>query len=275
MGFKFAEEFTSGRILPGSPQGVFHDGAYLHPGSESKEPGGTTKAVVILTDAFGLDLQNCKIIADQLSQRLDCDVWVPDLFDGDPPIPSRYVNLKPRPGAKKTVAMRLRLILPMTWLVLHVVLKAYKGIPEKVDPRVHLFLKKLKAEKGYDKIGAVGYGAPGGPAALRLASTSFIDTAVINNTALSNPKDFRSIQVPTSWICASGFETKQESLRKQAETVLASREGKSESIDYEFREYPGLVHTFAIAPRLDVPDSRSAFGEAFEQTVGWLQKTLI
>ena len=41
-----------------------------------------SRAIVVLTDIFGLPLQNCKIIADALSERVGCDVWVPDLFEG-------------------------------------------------------------------------------------------------------------------------------------------------------------------------------------------------
>lgn len=52
------------------------DGNYFHEGSDK------SRAVLVLTDVFGLAKINCKIIADQLSKTLDCDVWVPDLFAG-------------------------------------------------------------------------------------------------------------------------------------------------------------------------------------------------
>ena len=41
-----------------------------------------TFGVIFLSDAFGLELVNSKLIADKIAKVLACDVWVPDLFDG-------------------------------------------------------------------------------------------------------------------------------------------------------------------------------------------------
>ena len=41
-----------------------------------------TRAIIFLTDIFGLPLVNCKIMADRLADEVGCDVWVPDLFEG-------------------------------------------------------------------------------------------------------------------------------------------------------------------------------------------------
>lgn len=67
-----------GAILPGEPSGTMVKDAYFAAGPE----GNTSRAVVLLTDIFGLPLVNSKIIADNISKRLGCDVWVPDLFNG-------------------------------------------------------------------------------------------------------------------------------------------------------------------------------------------------
>lgn len=70
---------TQGYILPGEPSGIMIDGDYYR-----AAPSGSSKsfAVVVLTDIFGLPLKNPQLIADELSQRLGCDAWVPDVFDG-------------------------------------------------------------------------------------------------------------------------------------------------------------------------------------------------
>ena len=52
--------------------------AYFHAGPE----GSSKRAIFLLTDIFGLPLKNSKLIADEISKRLQCDVWVPDLFAG-------------------------------------------------------------------------------------------------------------------------------------------------------------------------------------------------
>ncbi len=68
-----------GIALTGNTVGsISTNGAYFSPA-----PSGTSKvAVVLLTDIFGLHLNNPKVIADLFAKELDCDVWVPDLFNG-------------------------------------------------------------------------------------------------------------------------------------------------------------------------------------------------
>ena len=82
------EHCTQGYVLPGEPEGTIVNGAYFHAAPAAADPSASpTSAVVLLTDIFGLDLKNSKIIADKLSNELGCDVWVPDLFA---PGTSRY-----------------------------------------------------------------------------------------------------------------------------------------------------------------------------------------
>lgn len=72
---------TKGCVLPGEPVGSIlpeFDGAYFTPGPE----GSTKRAIVLLSDAFGLPLVNNKLIADHFAKSLSCDVWTPDLFAG-------------------------------------------------------------------------------------------------------------------------------------------------------------------------------------------------
>ena len=72
----FCEHCKAGHILPGEPKGSFHGSAYFMSGQDN------TRAIVLLTDAFGLPLKNSKILADQLVDQVGCDVWVPDMFNG-------------------------------------------------------------------------------------------------------------------------------------------------------------------------------------------------
>ncbi len=71
---------VTGSKLAGTPKGaISKDGSYF-----AAAPGGSEskRAVVFLTDGFGLGLDNCKIMADYFSEQLECDVWVPDIFKG-------------------------------------------------------------------------------------------------------------------------------------------------------------------------------------------------
>lgn len=79
---------AEGAFLPGEPTGTINSdfqGAYYAPGPLSGDDGtsaSSKRAVILLTDAFGLPLKNCKIMADDLAKRLGCDVWIPDYFAG-------------------------------------------------------------------------------------------------------------------------------------------------------------------------------------------------
>jgi hypothetical protein len=81
---------TTGVKLSGTPKGVMRDdGSYFAaapPAQEGSSPdtGASPKrAVVLLTDAFGLGLDNPKIMADYFSEQLQCDAWIPDIFNSN------------------------------------------------------------------------------------------------------------------------------------------------------------------------------------------------
>ena len=76
---------VEGAFLPGEPTGTINSdfqGAYYAPGPLSDGTSTSKRAVLLLTDAYGLPLKNCKIMADYLAKRLECDVWIPDYFAG-------------------------------------------------------------------------------------------------------------------------------------------------------------------------------------------------
>ena len=77
---------SNGGYLPGEPTGTFStQGAYFAPAPVAPGTEGplvSKRAVLLLTDVFGLPLKNSKIVADNLAKRLNCDVWIPDYFEG-------------------------------------------------------------------------------------------------------------------------------------------------------------------------------------------------
>lgn len=55
--------------------------AYLtSSGDANARQGG--RAIILLSDGFGLPLVNSHLLADKFSKELSCDVWIPDLFNG-------------------------------------------------------------------------------------------------------------------------------------------------------------------------------------------------
>lgn len=52
------------------------DGAYFHP-RPADATAPPTSAVLLLTDVFGLNLNNPKVMADEMSKTVGVDVYVP------------------------------------------------------------------------------------------------------------------------------------------------------------------------------------------------------
>ena len=83
------ENCVKGNVLPGTPTGsITHVNKYpsdVYLASRATKPAadGKKKAIVFLTDIFGLPLVNCKIMADGLNEKVGVDVYVPDLFNGE------------------------------------------------------------------------------------------------------------------------------------------------------------------------------------------------
>jgi len=69
-----------GFVLPGEPKGSMIGPDYFTPAPNDAER--QAKAIILLTDIFGLPLPNPRIVADHLAEHVGVDVWVPDFFNG-------------------------------------------------------------------------------------------------------------------------------------------------------------------------------------------------
>jgi hypothetical protein len=182
-----------GFVLPGEPKGsiVGQDYSTAAPSDATQR----TKAIILLTDIFGLPLPNPRIVADHLAEHVGVDVWIPDFFNG---APSHYyrclwladIQTPLRSGKPPFDVNKLEPLMPdragVKISLRDVALFIVKGLPSLprfflnrpsvVDPRVHKasvpspyalfrrtraliiqFVKKIKSEKGYERIGAVGF----------------------------------------------------------------------------------------------------------------------
>ena len=81
-----------GFVLPGEPKGTLVGQDYFT--AAPNDSTQQTKAIVLLTDIFGLPLPNPRIVADQLAEEVGVDVWVPDFFDGASHIAISYSLLR-------------------------------------------------------------------------------------------------------------------------------------------------------------------------------------
>jgi len=257
------ENCTKGFRLDGEPTGTMQpDGSYL---AAASADGRTEVAIVLLTDVFGLPLKNCKIMADNFAKELAVDVWIPDLFNGNPPVKEADLApfILPVPGMKLSLLTRARFFLGMIGK-----LPALIGLrPSVILGRVGPFVENLKKTHGYKKLGAVGYCLGGGIAA---RGAYLFDSIVVAHPS-GIPKDvLQAIKVPSSWVCAEEDMAFSNENRELAQSILTAQK----DIPCEFKVWEGTTHGFAARPALEYPKVKEGFEGGFQQSIDWFRKTL-
>ncbi|KAJ7134587.1 dienelactone hydrolase endo-1-3,1,4-beta-D-glucanase [Mycena epipterygia] len=256
-----------GSVLEGEPTGVISEveGAYFVTGGTSE------RAIILLTDIFGLPLKNSKILADNFAHTLKCDVWVPDIFAGRPPVTEAQMKALPdRAGVKMGFFDYLQLI----FTVLPSLPALIRNRPSVAASRVTSFVKKVQETKKYEKLGTIGY-CFGGGVAMRLgATTDLFSSIILVHPSPPSDAEVKAIKAPTAWSCAEDDMALKPARLEQLEAIYAERKDKDNFVDYEFKVYKDTAHGFGARPNLAYPDVKEGFENAFQQAVDWFNKTI-
>ncbi|KZO96043.1 dienelactone hydrolase endo-1,3,1,4-beta-D-glucanase [Calocera viscosa TUFC12733] len=276
MSAPICENCTKGTKLPGTPEGsmlkIAGIDTYLATPPEPVKPENEHKAVVIFTDVLGLPLGNSQIIADGFAKHLGLPVYVPDMFNGTPPItPEQMTSVdhfeigKPRPFWKK---LRFYALLPR--VLPNIIIS---NSPGKVSARMETWVEGVRKEKGVERLGAVGH-CYGGIVVTRLAAKSgTIQVGVIAHPGPIKQAEIDKIDFPVAFATCEEDDSFPQPYAKEVETSFEKREEKSK-VPYEFVYYPGTMHGFAARPALDIPVVKEAFEKVTEQTWRWFEKYL-
>lgn len=240
--------------------GVKHDGEAS--GSSIKigsidayvaEPKGNTvhkdTAILFLSDVIGI-WQNSQLLADQFAANGYYTV-VPDLFNGDP------IALNRPEGFDL-----------MSWLT-----KGSNGKNphtfEAVDPIVEAGLKFLQ-EKGYKKIGSVGYCFGAKYVVRYMPKGKGIDVGFIAHPSFVEESELAAIDGPLSIAAAETDQIFPAEKRHKSETILVETKQP-----YQINLYSGVAHGFSV--RCDVKNKveKYAMEQAFLQAVTWFDEHLI
>ncbi|KAH8796014.1 dienelactone hydrolase endo-1,3,1,4-beta-D-glucanase [Flagelloscypha sp. PMI_526] len=225
-----------GEILEGEPQGTIRsDGSYFAAASDPSV--NAKKAVVLVTDAFGLGIPNPKIMADEFAKKMNVDVYVPDLFQGNPIMKPGSLKLADRAGYKRGWWEWVTFIFGMIRLLPRLI----PHRPGKATPRVKTWLEKLREEKGYTRIGGVGY-CYGGILVVQLGQPGFFDSVVCAHPGPFSNEDVQRLASPTVFLAAEDDESFTKKRRTEVESLLASRKGKDGAIEYEFNVYEVMAY---------------------------------
>ncbi|KAF7288579.1 DLH domain-containing protein [Mycena chlorophos] len=260
----------TGEVLAGEPTGSVTDldGSvyYFAPGPDG---ASNKRAIILLTDVFGLPLKNSKLLADSFAQCLKCDVYVPDLFEGKPPVTEAQMSFLPD---KAGVKLGFGTILKILWKVGPSLPSILRKRPAVGSVHALTFAQKLQASKHYEKLGAVGY-CYGGGVALILGSDhpDLFNSIVLAHPSPPTDAQILAITAPVSWALSEDDMGIKPPRIEQIKSLYNTRETK---VDWEVNVYPGTAHGFAARPAMHIPEVKDGFEKAFQQTVEWFNKTI-
>ncbi|TBU38859.1 alpha/beta-hydrolase [Dichomitus squalens] len=209
------------------------------------------KAILFLTDVFGLPLPNNKLLADDYA-RNGFKVYAPDLF-GDDAVPPDALN----PGSSFDL---------MGWLEKH-------SVDSKL-PIIRQLIAALKTQ-GITKFAAIGFCYGGRPAFI-LGFTNEIDVVAVSHPSLLQiPVDLERYAAHSKaplLINACEFDPQfPRSAGQNADELFG---GGKFAPGYEHTYWEGCTHGFAVRGDLSDPKVKAGREGAFKATVEFLIKYL-
>ncbi|RYP19067.1 hypothetical protein DL765_003563 [Monosporascus sp. GIB2] len=234
----YGNSFTNGSIIrhDGPPVGKeeVHNGFNMYITGEKSDT-----AVVYLTDVFGIQLLENKLLADSFG-RAGYLTIAPDLFGGKP----APVDLND-PNFNITEFMRLH-------------------NPETTDPIIAATIDYVRNEVGASKVAVTGYCFGGRYSARFLAEGKGADVGFAAHPSLLGDSEIAAITGPMSIAVAATDELLPPERRFEMEAVLFTT-----GVGYSVTLYGGTGHGFAV--RANISDPKQKFGkeQAFFQAVTW------
>jgi dienelactone hydrolase len=208
----------------------------------AQPPEGTTvkagKAVLYLTDVFGIQLAENKLLADSFARAGYLTV-APDMFNGTPA--PTDINV-PSFNTSQFLAQHDALA---------------------TDPIVAAAVALLRGTFGIKRIGSTGY-CYGGRYSFRAAGGNGTDVAFAAHPSLLGDDEIAAVKGPAS-VAAAETDSMMAPQRRLEIQALLQKTG----LPYSFAMYGGTSHGFGV--RANVSDPKQKFGkeEAFFQAVRW------
>ncbi|KAI5366263.1 Putative dienelactone hydrolase, alpha/Beta hydrolase [Septoria linicola] len=205
----------------------------------------SSAAILYLTDIFGVQLVNNRLLADALA-KAGYLVVIPDLFRGDP-VPANALS-DPNSGFNMTA-----------WRARH---------PQaQVEEIIASAINSTRNELGATKLGAVGYCFGGKYVARFLAEGKGLDAGFTAHPSNTLANEWESIAAPISIAFGELDASSTPENRTNIETIFS--EGNK---TFQTALYAQAEHGFAV--RTNLTDKRKAFAQesAYLQAVRWFDQ---
>ncbi|KAI5850622.1 Alpha/Beta hydrolase protein [Tricharina praecox] len=240
--------------------------------------------IVIISDMFGWQLPNTRLLADRIRRETGATVYVPDFLAGDS-VPTEHLELvgepEGEPGFMEKAKWNFRRVQAFgPWLVRH---------RDAVSlPIVTAFFEALYKEDRTRTVMVAGY-SWGGRYALLLTHRNqwmmsngggyreggFVNAAfVAHPTLLSVPSDITAIARPTSLALGDCDEVMGIKTVEQIQKLLEGKAASPEEVQTEVHVYEGALHGFAVRADLGKVMDKEHYEGAAKQAVEWFKKFL-
>lgn len=212
----------------------------------SYPPGSNTssKAILFITDIFGVPLLENKLLADSLAAN-DYMVVMPDLFAGD------AISVEEQEAGLNLTE----------WRQLH-------PTPE-IDRIVTTTISYMRDELNVDKIGGVGYCFGGKYVPRFLTMDGGIDIGFIAHPSGLTEPEISAIRKPLSIAAGTLDASFNATAKGRAESIL-----NTGNITFQSNLYARAPHGFAVRVNQSIPQQAYAKQASFVQAVTWFDAWL-
>jgi len=213
----------------------------------SRPPKSPTpaKAIIYLTDIFGVPLPQNKLLADSLAAN-NFVVVMPDLFAGD------AISVEEQEAGLNLTE----------WLTLHP--------PTEIDRIIKSTIQYVKGELGFERVGGVGY-CFGGKYVPRwlTGDAEGIDIGFIAHPSNLNEGEISGVKNGLSIAAGTLDRSFNSTAKAKAESILLQN-----NVTFQSNLYSGAPHGFAVRINESIPQQAYAKQASFVQAVTWLDTWL-
>lgn len=266
MSADHCNECVTGYFDEGKPTGqdILLDGVI--PCYVAKASVESDKAIILITDIFGFEIVNIRLMADKIAAR-GLTVYVPDLHSGKSLGHEIYVSVTGTPDAgicgQVLDGVRFFASLPslISWMGQH-------GEKETIPilDRVISAINKL----GFTKLGTQGFCWGGKYSVMMGAGDKFKAIVAAHPSMLKMPNDIQAINVPALFLCAEVDFTFSKADLETTKGILAEK-GPNNVV----KVYTGVKHGFTVRGDEKNPIVNAARIDALETSIDFFLKHLV
>jgi dienelactone hydrolase len=264
--------------------------------SPPSTPSTSTSVIIYLTDSFGLNLINAKLLADRFAAETGCKVLMPDVIPGHggPVSLMGYSEVMSEPVALWDVLGQLRrmaAVFAVGWYSIPLSIRILTwAAPKRAYPGIALFARAVREELPPGaKLGVVGF-CWGGYGSTNLCkepavvggSERLIDVQFCGHPyGLKTPDMIvdavRTHNVPFSMAIGDKDRYFKRERVEETEAAMRQKAGSGDGVhgyNYEIKVYEGCTHGFVVRANPSSEVETAAAEQARAQAVAWLKKYL-